>query len=89
MDCVFGVFVARIKKNDIVQFHFSAHCTGPRKVAYCELYDHGDATFTLNVKPQEPGKHLLTIKYGGEHVNGSPFALKIAGAPDASKVTRS
>lgn len=65
----------------------TAHCSGPRKVAYCELYDHGDATFTLNVKPQEPGKHLLTIKYGGQHVNGSPFALKVAGAPDASKVS--
>lgn len=64
----------------------TAHCTGPRKVAYCELYDHGDATFTLNIKPQEPGRHLLTIKYGGQHVNGSPFALKVAGAPDASKV---
>lgn len=71
----------------IHEFHlFTAHCTGPRKVAYCELYDHGDATFTLNVKPQEPGKHLLTIKYGGQHVTGSPFALKVAGAPDASKV---
>ncbi|GAB0098238.1 filamin-C isoform X1 [Sergentomyia squamirostris] len=64
----------------------TAHCTGPRKVAYCELYDHGDATFTLNVKPQEAGRHLLTIKYGGQHVTGSPFALRVAGAPDASKV---
>lgn len=64
----------------------TAHCTGPRKVAYCELYDHGDATFTLNIKPQEPGKHALTIKYGGQHVPGSPFGLKVAGAPDASKV---
>ncbi|XP_066251151.1 filamin-A isoform X3 [Euwallacea similis] len=64
----------------------TAHCTGPRKVAYCELYDHGDATFTLNVKPQEPGKHQLTIKYAGQHVQGSPFILKVAGAPDASKV---
>lgn len=65
----------------------TAHCTGPRKVAYCELYDHGDATFTLNIKPQEPGKHSLTIKYGGQHVAGSPFTLKVAGAPDASKVS--
>lgn len=64
----------------------TAHCTGPRKVAYCELYDHGDATFTLNVKPQESGRHLLTIKYGGQHVQGSPFSLRVAGAPDASKV---
>lgn len=65
----------------------TAHCAGPRKVAYCELYDHGDATFTLNIKPQEPGRHLLTIKYGGQNVPGSPFALKVAGAPDASKVS--
>ncbi|KRT84610.1 hypothetical protein AMK59_1466 [Oryctes borbonicus] len=64
----------------------TAHCTGPRKVAYCELYDHGDATFTLNVKPQEPGRHALTIKYAGQHVPGSPFTLRVAGAPDASKV---
>lgn len=66
----------------------TAHCAGPRKVAYCELYDHGDATFTLNVKPQEPGRHALTIKYAGQHVPGSPFVLKVAGAPDASKVKR-
>lgn len=59
---------------------------GPHKVAYCELYDHGDATFTLNVKPQEAGRHALTIKYAGEHVPGSPFTLRVSGAPDASKV---
>lgn len=43
----------------------SAHCIGPHKVAYCELYDHGDGTFTLNVKPQESGRHTLTVKYAG------------------------
>ncbi|KAK0093329.1 hypothetical protein PV326_013803, partial [Microctonus aethiopoides] len=64
----------------------TAHCVGPHKVAYCELYDHGDATFTLNVKPQEAGRHALTIKYAGEHVPGSPFNLRVSGAPDASKV---
>ncbi|GLH04456.1 Uncharacterized protein GBIM_10161 [Gryllus bimaculatus] len=64
----------------------TAHCVGPHKVAYCELYEHGDGTFTLNVKPQEAGRHALTIKYGGEHVTGSPFALRVAGAPDPSKV---
>jgi filamin len=40
----------------------------------------------LNIKPQEPGRHSLTIKYGGEHVPGSAFALRVAGAPDPSKV---
>ncbi|XP_064639227.1 filamin-A-like isoform X1 [Lineus longissimus] len=64
----------------------TAHCMGPHKVGYCELFDHRDGTFTLNVKPQELGRHVLQVKYGGEHVPGSPFVLKVSGAPDASKV---
>ena len=64
----------------------TAHCMGPNKVAYCEFFDHKDGTFTLYVKPQEPGKHLLQIKYNDEHVPGSPFLMRIAGPPDASKV---
>ncbi|XP_071442492.1 filamin-C isoform X2 [Hetaerina americana] len=64
----------------------TAQCVGPSKVAYCELYDHGDGTFTLNVKPQEAGRHSLAIKYGGEHVGGSPFGLRVSGGPDASRV---
>jgi len=64
----------------------SAHCVGPHKTAFSELYDHQDGTFSLNIKPQEPGRHQLSIKYGGENVPGSPFSLRIAGPPDASKV---
>ncbi|XP_013775194.1 LOW QUALITY PROTEIN: filamin-A-like [Limulus polyphemus] len=64
----------------------TAHCMGPHKVAYCEMYDHRDGTFTLYLKPQEGGRHMLTVKYGGEHVPGSPFSVRIAGPPDASKV---
>ncbi|KAI1285885.1 Filamin-A [Halotydeus destructor] len=64
----------------------TAHCIGPQKVAYCELYDQMDGTFVLFLKPQEGGRHILTVKYGGEHVTGSPFTVKVAGAPDASKV---
>ncbi|XP_064455536.1 filamin-A-like [Ornithodoros turicata] len=64
----------------------TAHCMGPHKMAHCELYDHRDGTFTLYLKPQEGGRHLLTVKYGGDHIQGSPFTIRIAGAPDASKV---
>ena len=64
----------------------SAHCMGPHKVAQCELIDQMDGTFYLLLKPQEAGKHSLTIKYGGEHISGSPFSLRVAGAPDPSKV---
>ncbi|XP_014668912.1 PREDICTED: filamin-B-like [Priapulus caudatus] len=64
----------------------TAHCVGPQKVAYCELFDHRDGTYTLNIRPQEAGKHTLHVKYDGENVPGSPFVLRVAGAPDASKV---
>lgn len=65
----------------------SLHCVGPtNKTAYCELNDHQDGTFTLNLKPQEAGKHILSVRYGGVHVQGSPFTVRVAGAPDPSKV---
>ena len=65
----------------------SLHCVGPtNKTAYCELNDHQDGTFTLNLKPQEPGKHALSVRYGGVHVHGSPFTVRVAGAPDPSRV---
>ncbi len=58
---------------------------GPHKVAYCELYDHRDGTFTLNVKPQEAGRHTLQIKYGGEHVPGE--GATAAGSYTGSQAT--
>nr|XP_045601850.1 filamin-A-like isoform X1 [Procambarus clarkii] len=61
-------------------------CSGPQKVALCDLDEHGDGTFTLNIRPQEPGRHALSVRYEGEHVPGSPYTLKVAGAPDPSKV---
>lgn len=64
----------------------TAFCMGPSKASYCELKDNHDGTFVLKVKAQETGRHVLQIKYGGEHVNGSPFQLKVGAQPDASKV---
>lgn len=112
----------------------AAQCVGPHKVAFCELFDHRDGTYSLHIKPQEHGRHVLNIKYGGRHrvndtvwphldelsmghhrrfrsnpksvipgfhikglclcfffflgepVSGSPFSLRVMGAPDATKV---
>ncbi|XP_060571832.1 filamin-A-like isoform X3 [Ruditapes philippinarum] len=64
----------------------TAYCMGPHQVAYCELEDNHDGTFRLGVKAQESGRHVLQIKYGGEHVQGSPFVYKVTAQPDASKV---
>ncbi|KAH3805174.1 hypothetical protein DPMN_133470 [Dreissena polymorpha] len=43
---------------------------GPHQVAFCELADSKDGTFNLGIKAQESGRHVLQIKYGGEHVEG-------------------
>jgi filamin len=51
----------------------SVHCMGPTKQAFCELYDHHDGTYTLHIRPAEAGRHMLTIKYNGEHVPGRLF----------------
>uniref|UniRef100_A0A6G1SPW0 Filamin-B n=1 Tax=Aceria tosichella TaxID=561515 RepID=A0A6G1SPW0_9ACAR len=64
----------------------TALCTGPQKVAFCELLDRGDGTFVLYIKPQESGRHFLTINYGGQHIPKSPFSFKVSGKPDPTKV---
>ncbi|XP_078312683.1 filamin-A-like isoform X1 [Crassostrea virginica] len=64
----------------------TAFCMGPSKASYCELQDNHNGTFLLKIKAQEPGRHVLQVKYGGEHVNGSPFVIKVGAQPDASKV---
>ncbi|CAH1244644.1 FLNA [Branchiostoma lanceolatum] len=64
----------------------TARCQGPTKRADIDLKDNMNGTFGLTIRPQEGGRHLLEIKYGGEHIQGSPFVLRIAGATDPSKV---
>merc|ERR1719445_2522459 len=62
-------------------------CDGPNgKKALSELNDHRDGRFTLYIRPQEGGRHSLSIQYGGHHVPGSPFNLRVSAAPDPSKV---
>ena len=63
----------------------TAYCQGINKTAFCRLFDHRDGTFTLFIKPQESGRHILTIKYNDDDVPGSPYTLKVSGPPDASK----
>ena len=52
----------------------TAYCMGPRQVAVCELADNHDGTFRLGIRPKEAGRHVLQIKYGGEHVQGNHVA---------------
>ncbi|KAL8600676.1 hypothetical protein ACOMHN_006742 [Nucella lapillus] len=79
-------FDIRIDTRKAGPGELTAYCVGPSKVAHCELEDHHDGTFRLIVRPQESGRHVLQVKYGGDHVLGSPFDFKVSAQPDASKV---
>ncbi|CAF0887782.1 unnamed protein product [Adineta steineri] len=61
-------------------------CQGMNKKATCRLFDHRNGTFSLFIKPEESGKHVLTIKYNATNVPGSPFTVKVSGPLDANKV---
>lgn len=52
----------------------TAQCVGPTKIAFCELVDQNDGTFSLLIKAQETGKHTLIVKYNDEHVSGLLFS---------------
>jgi filamin len=85
--CVFGQEIkTTIDTRGAGPGELTAHCMGVNKVAFCEFVDHADGTFDLLIKPQEPSKHILQIKYNDEHVPGSPFIIGINSPPDASKV---
>lgn len=40
----------------------------------------------ISFVPEVAGKHVLSIRYAGQHVPDSPFELQVSNAPDASKV---
>ncbi|XP_072180016.1 filamin-A-like [Diadema setosum] len=64
----------------------TARCMGPSSMAEVHIGDNQDNTYSLLITPKEQGKHVLEVKYGSEHIQGSPFVLRVAGAPDASEV---
>ena len=47
-----------------------ASCNGPTKPAYVELVDELDGMYSLLIRAQESGLHMLNIKYGGTDVPG-------------------
>ena len=61
----------------------TAYCIGPQKAANCEFVDNKDGTFGLLIRAQEPGIHVLQVKYNDEHVPESPFIICINEPKDA------
>ena len=42
-----------------------------------EVEDHGNGTYTITFTPQTAGPHQLHITMDGEHVQSSPFTVKV------------
>lgn len=56
----------------------TVRCVGP-EMSYVpvQLLDNYDGTHSVKITPAEPGRHILNILFGGEHVLGSPYAIDI------------
>ncbi|KAL5004346.1 hypothetical protein ScPMuIL_017802 [Solemya velum] len=62
-------------------------CTGPNEADVpVTMIDNYDGTFSLKMKPQEPGEHLLEIKYNDEHIHGSPYVIVVRTSPSMGTV---
>jgi filamin len=46
-----------------------------------ELKSNSPTEYVLQYKPHEPGVYLLNIKFGDEHIAGSPFIVSVGGEP--------
>ena len=49
---------------------------GPKKEAKVDVIDNCDGTYSVNLQPKEPGKHVLEIKYDNEHIQNSPYLVR-------------
>ncbi|XP_071950890.1 filamin-C-like [Antedon mediterranea] len=63
-----------------------SRCVGPTTYAEVHIGDNQDGTYSLLINPTEVGRHTLEIKFGQEHIQGSPFIFHVNQPPDASKV---
>ena len=57
----------------------------PSSAADIEVTDVGESSYQVSILPKEVGHHALSVKYGGNHLAGSPFNITINNRGDASK----
>ena len=57
---------------------------GPSAFYTPEVKDKGDDSYEASFVPWEVGLHEMDVLWGGGHVPGSPFTMKISPAPDAN-----
>lgn len=46
-----------------------------------ELKQHSASEYHFHYRPHEPGVYLLNVKFGDDHITGSPFIVSVSGDP--------
>lgn len=52
-----------------------------------EVKSNGDEQYSAVLVADKPDQYIVNIKWGGEHVPGSPFKLNVEGTPQVDMVT--
>ncbi len=47
--------------------------------------DNKDGTYKVTYKPNDVGRYLINVNYGGVPINNSPFNVKVEPIGDPSK----
>ncbi|CAF3564394.1 unnamed protein product [Adineta steineri] len=50
-----------------------------------KIVDNKDGTYRVTYKPNDAGRYLISVNYGGVPINNSPFNVKVEPIGDASK----
>lgn len=48
-----------------------------------DVVENHDGTFDIYYTAPEPGKYVITIRFGGEHIPNSPFHVLVSAMADA------
>nr|DBA18651.1 TPA: hypothetical protein GDO54_016875 [Pyxicephalus adspersus] len=84
-----GICELNLKIPEIDRREITAEVTSPSGLTTeAEIVDLGQNTSCVRFVPQEMGVHIVSVKYRGEHVPGSPFQFTVGplGEGGAEKV---
>ena len=54
---------------------------GPNKSVDGSVTDNEDGTFNLTFDPPESGRYQVHVRWDGQHIDGSPFKMKVSSPP--------
>lgn len=51
-----------------------------------DVVENADGTFDIYYTAPEPGKYVITIRFGGEHIPNSPFHVVVSRHPENTMI---